>query len=59
MDKSPPKTSEQWAPPYTADDGNIADQHPTDPVNVRYVPAFQGMSGQGNNQSTDRPKGSV
>lgn len=50
---------DQWAPPYTADDGNIADQKPTDPVNVRMVPDFMGMSGEGSNQSTDRPKGSV
>ena len=49
----------QWAPPYEADDGNIADQHPTEAVEVRFVPDFQGMSGEGNNQSTDRPKGSV
>lgn len=54
------QTKEDQAPPvYTAPDGNIAGPHPTDPVNVRYVPAFQGMSGEGNNQSTDRPKGSV
>lgn len=51
--------SKQWAPPYTADDGNIADEHPLDAVNVRMVPDFQGMSGEGANQNTDRPKGSV
>lgn len=50
--------SVQWAPPYTADDGNIA-QREVMPVEVRMVPDFQGMSGEGNNQSTDRPKGSV
>lgn len=59
MDKDSSASSRQWAPPYTADDGNIADQHPTDPVNVRMVPDFQGMSGEGDNQSTDRPKGST
>lgn len=53
------KKDDQFAPPYTADDGNIADQKPTDAVNVRSVPDFMGMSGEGNNQSTDRPKGSV
>ncbi len=53
------EAADQWAPPYTADDGNIADQHPTDPVAPRMVPSFMGMSGEGNNQSTDRPKGSV
>jgi len=50
---------EQWAPPYTANDGNIADMKPLSAVNVRMVPDFQGESGEGNNQSTDRPKGSV
>lgn len=53
------EVADQWAPPYTADDGNIADQHPTDPVDVRMVPSFMGMSGEGANQSTDRPKGST
>lgn len=47
-----------WAPPYTANDGNIA-QREIEAVEVRYVPDFMGMSGEGNNQSTDRPKGSV
>lgn len=50
---------DQWVPPYTADDGNVADQKPLEAVSVRMVPDFQGMSGEGNNQSTDRPKGSV
>lgn len=51
--------SVQWAPPYTADDGNVADMKPTFDAPSRMVPDFMGMSGQGNNQSTDRPKGSV
>jgi hypothetical protein len=50
---------DQEPPPYTANDGNIADMKPLSAVNVRMVPDFQGESGEGNNQSTDRPKGSV
>lgn len=50
---------DQEPPKYTANDGNIADEKPLSAVSVRMVPDFQGMSGEGNNQSTDRPKGSV
>lgn len=53
------KKDDQFAPPYTADDGNIADMKPMEDPSVSMVPDFQGMSGEGNNQSTDRPKGSV
>lgn len=49
----------QWVPPYTANDGNIADKKPGPEAKVYMVPDFQGESGEGNNQSTDRPKGSV
>lgn len=52
------KMADQTPPVYTAADGNIAGPHPTDPVTVRMVPDFMGMSGEGANQSTDRPKGS-
>ena len=51
--------SKQWAPPYTSDDGNVADMKPLPAANVRMVPDFMGMSGEGDNQSTDRPKGAV
>jgi len=49
--------ADQWAP--RADEAGNLTLH--DPVlDVPYlVPDFQGMSGQGNNQSTDRPKGSA
>lgn len=53
------KMADQTPPVYSASDGNIAGPHPTDPVNPRMVPSFMGQSGQGANQSTDRPKGSV
>jgi hypothetical protein len=58
---SPAATSklDQWAPPYKADDGNVADEKPTFDAPERMVPDFMGRSGQGNNQNTDRPKGSV
>jgi len=48
---------DQWAP--TSEEGGNLTMH--DPVlDVPYlVPDFQGMSGEGNNQSTDRPKGST
>lgn len=54
-----PKMADQTPPVYTADDGNIAGPKEVSAVAVRMVPDFQGMSGEGNNQSTDRPKGSV
>jgi hypothetical protein len=50
---------DQSPPPYTANDGNIAENKPGPDADLHMVPAFMGMSGQGNNQSTDRPKGSV
>lgn len=53
------EATDQGAPPYTANDGNIADQKPLSPVSARMVPSFQGKSGEPDNQSTDRPKGSV
>lgn len=37
--------------------GNLSGHDPT--VEVFMVPDFQGMSGQGANQSVDRPKGST
>lgn len=39
--------------------GNIADEAPGPDADVYMVPSFMGMSGQPNNQSTDRPKGST
>ena len=38
---------------------NIAGDEPGPTADIYMVPDFQGMSGQGNNQSTDRPKGSI
>jgi hypothetical protein len=37
--------------------GNLSSHDPS--VDLFMVPDFQGMSGQGANQSTDRPKGST
>lgn len=45
-------------PGYT-DDVNIADSTNELRADVYMVPSFQGMSGQGDNQSTDRPMGSI
>jgi len=53
------KEKDQIPPPYNAPDGNVAGDNPTFDAPARMVPDFQGRSGQGNNQSTDRPKGSV
>lgn len=53
------KLADQTPPVYTANDGNIAGPKPTPAPSVRMVPSFMGMSGQGANQSTDRPEGSV
>lgn len=56
---SPSATSrdDQWAP-NSPEGGNITGHDPV--LDVPFlVPDFQGMSGQGNNQSTDRPKGST
>lgn len=49
---------DQWSPRDQAAGGNLSghDEYDLQPY---LVPDFQGMSGQGNNQSTDRPKGSV
>lgn len=49
----------QTPPPYTSPDGNIAGENALDPVDTMFVPDFMGRSGQGNNQDTDRPVGSV
>lgn len=40
------------------DEVNIADKKSGPTADIYMVPDFQGMSGQGANQSTDRPKGS-
>jgi len=53
------KMADQTPPVYTANDGNIAGPKAIEAVAVRMVPDFMGMSGEPNNQSTDRPKGSV
>ena len=45
--------------PGYMDDVNLADDLPTRPVDLFMVPDFMGMSGQGANQSTWRPKGST
>jgi hypothetical protein len=41
------------------DAGNVAGPFPGPTADIYMVPDFQGMSGQGNNQSTDRPIGST
>lgn len=48
---------DQWAPP-SPEGGNLTGHDNFDlvPYNVQ---SFMGMSGEGNNQSTDRPKGST
>lgn len=46
----------QEAPKEQYHGGNISGHDPT--VDLFMVPDFQGKSGQPNNQSTDRPKGS-
>lgn len=38
---------------------NIADSEPGPTADIYMVPDFQGQSGQGANQSTDRPMGST
>jgi hypothetical protein len=50
---------DQTPPPYNYSDGNVAGENPTFDAPSRMVPDFMGKSGQGDNQSTDRPKGSV
>lgn len=47
---------DQWSADAGYGGGNISGHEPV--VDQFMVPDFQGMSGQGNNQSTDRPKGS-
>jgi hypothetical protein len=47
----------QEAPKDQYEGGNLSGHDPM--VDLFMVPDFQGMSGQGNNQSTDRPKGST
>lgn len=56
---SPSATSreDQWSPRDQYEGGNLSGHDPS--VDVYMVPSFQGKSGQGDNQSTDRPKGSV
>lgn len=39
--------------------GNLGNGAPTNAPTMYMVPDFMEKSGQGNNQSTDRPKGSV
>jgi len=48
----------QWSPADQGAGGNLSG---TDDFSLvaDMVPDFQGQSGQGNNQSTDRPKGST
>jgi hypothetical protein len=46
------------ARPQDTSGGNLVGKNP-DPVDARKVPAFQGKSGQPDNQSTSRPVGSV
>jgi hypothetical protein len=47
---------DQWSPRDQYEGGNLSGHDPM--VEVFMVPKFQGMSGEGNNQTTDRPKGS-
>lgn len=44
---------------FVGDGVNIADDAGGPTADIYYVPDFMGMSGQGANQSTDRPKGSA
>ena len=50
--------SSMGTPGYYGGDNIVADE-PGPTADIYMVPDFQGMSGQGNNQSTDRPKGSI
>lgn len=54
------QASRQFATPSEGDasGGNLSGHNPK-PWNPYMVPAFQGKSGQPDNQSTDRPKGST
>jgi hypothetical protein len=47
---------DQWSADAGHGGGNISGHEPV--VDLFMVHDFQGMSGQGNNQSVDRPKGS-
>lgn len=47
----------QWSPKEQNQGGNLSGHDPE--VELLMVPDFQGMSGQGANQSTMRPKGST
>lgn len=47
----------QWTIPEQYEGGNLSGHDPM--VEVFMVPDFQGASGEGANQSTDRPKGST
>lgn len=47
----------QWSPAEQGVGGNISGHDPE--VDLYMVPDFQGQSGQGANQSTNRPKGST
>ena len=47
---------DQWSPREQNQGGNLSGHDPE--VELLMVPDFQGMSGQGANQSTSRPKGS-
>ena len=47
---------DQWSADAGHGGGNLSGHEPV--VDLFMVPDFQGMSGEGNNQSTDRPKGS-
>ena len=48
---------DQWSVKEQEVGGNLTMDDPM--VEMYMVPDFQGMSGQGANQSTDRPKGST
>lgn len=48
---------DQWTIKDQEAGGNISGYDPS--ADIHMVPDFQGMSGQGANQSTDRPMGST
>lgn len=48
---------DQWSIKEQEEGGNLSGNDPM--VELYMVPDFQGMSGQGANQSTSRPKGST
>lgn len=49
--------ADQWAPP-SPEGGNLT-MHDNFDLQPYHVASFMGMSGEPNNQSTDRPKGST